>query len=250
MSYSVEAGPINFGSTLPGQTDELETGPFLDAVTAADALLAEDAAETIEAQGMPGLHEAVGQAKVMDQTASGINLGSTPQQPHAQPQLHAGKFFQEYKLASDEAHGEQAQHASCSGAKTPVSNSSTRPEAAVSRDKGVSSPPGQLRAEHLPDAEAVHETAASPANQPTDHCKRLEDQGAALAVPEHGLLDSAGGCCPAEGLDVKQETPDCTDGSVGAASVMISTAPALAAAGEHASSASNNMTVLPGSFPR
>ena len=251
MSYSVEAGPINIGSSLLGQPDEAssEAGPFLEEATAADALLAKDAAETIKAQELPALPKAVGQAIVMHQAASGSDEGPASQQPHAPPQLHASTSFQHCARASNEAQEQQAQHAACKAAAiSSVSSSSTLPEAAVSWDKGVSSLPGPLRAEPLPDAEVVHESAASPANQPAGHCKRPGDQGAAPAVHEHGSLDAVGGCTPAEGPDTKQET-GCTDRSAGTAIEGSSTAPAQAAASEHASSASNNVTALPGSSP-
>ena len=251
MSYSVEAGPINFGSILPGQADEelSDAGPFLEKVTAADALLAKDAAEAIEAQGSPVLHDVIRQAEVTHPAASGINSGLTSQQPCAQPQLHANVSLQDFAHASTDARGEQAQHASCSGAATPpVSNSSLLPEAAASWDGGVGSLPGQLPAEHLPDAEVVHETAASPADQPAGNWKRLGPQGTALAVHEHGSLDTVGGCTPAEGPNLKQQT-GCTDSSAGAASGISSTAPALAAAPEHASSLSNSMAVVRATSP-
>ena len=252
MSYSVEAGPINFGSILPGQPDEESSGagPFLEVATTADALLSKDAAEEIKAQGLPALHEAVGHATFMDQAVPSSDVRPASQRPHAPPQPHASTSFQHLARASNEAQEQQAPHASCSGAATPpVITSSTLPEAAASWDKEISSLSGQLRAEHLVDAEVVHESAASPADQPAGHCKRLGDQGAAQTVHEHGSLDGEGGCTPAEGPDAKQES-GCTDSLAGAPIEVISTAPALAVAGEHASSASNSMTVLPRFSPR
>ena len=252
MSYSVEAGPINFGSILPEQADEelSEAGPFLEVATAADVVLAKDAAETIKAQGLPALHEAVGQTTFINQAALGSDTGPTVQQPCARPQLHVSASFEDCALASDAAQDEQAQHASCGGAAPPpMSSSSTLPEAAASWDKDLSSLPGQLRAEHLVDAEVVHEAAAFRADQPAGHCKRLGDQGAAPAVHEHSSSNTAGGCTPAKIPDIKQET-GCTDSSADTAIEGSSTAPALAAASEHATSASNSMTVLPGSSPR